>query len=176
MMETVIFRNDDVSRLTNLDEFKQVDALFIEYKVDHHIALIAKDLEKHPELISYIKDNKHIKVHVHCNEHIHFIKEENTGKLKSDLLSAIKTIKEVFDQQPVYWFPPWNEINDKTLEIAKGVGLIPSFEKFSLDRFINNEGHMAGVLNFHSWHYPDCQRLDTALSLYTQNRKQHGKI
>lgn len=168
----MIFRDDDIGFLTDVPEFKKVDAIFKKYGAKHTIAVIAKDIEKNTELCEYINANKHIDVQLHCYEHIKLT--ENTDLLKEHLQKGIKIIQNIFGKTPTILYPPWNETNGEVKTIAASVGLKISHYKISLTQYLRCKGMVKeDTINFHYWHDEDAMLIDPALRIYTEikNRK-----
>ena len=55
----MIFRDDDIFFLTKIERFKRVDSLFMEYGIEHHIAILCNRFEEHTELIDYIRKSNY---------------------------------------------------------------------------------------------------------------------
>jgi hypothetical protein len=164
----MIFRDDDISYKTQVEQFEEVHKLFRKYLTLHTIALICKDITKNKELIKYINSNN-IDAQVHCWEHYDFT--QNTDKLKIDLPKCIKIITDNFNHPPLTLFPPWNKTNSEVGKIAEGNGLVVSNEKISLSQYIRFKGNVSNnVINFHSWALPDIVLLEEALQIYSSVR------
>lgn len=166
----MIFRDDDISWKTKTEDFIGVNEIFKQYKVIHHIAVIAKDLEKmDSKLIGYIKDNKNISVQLHCWEHLHYPlypKDEVFNQLEM----ALEKICKVFNVYPTFFFPPWNDMTPEIKMVADRLGLISSWQKISFSQYIKTRGYvLEDVINFHYWAYEETQFLETALSIYNEN-------
>ena len=179
----IIFRDDDINFLTDLDQFKRVDSLFKLYKVDHTIAVIAKDIDKNQDLVKYIKENPHIKVQLHAWQHVDFTKMDES-KLTEHFTMGINKLTEVFGIKPTTWYPPWNRTNSFVNSVAIKCNLIPSWKQTSLMYYvqrnsvvydIKNKVQNAhrldfGVINFHYWADSDMMFLDPALENYANSR------
>lgn len=170
----MIFRDDDISFLTKLDEFKKVHEFFNEYNCIHTIALLTKGLEKNPELIEYIRSQKNIDVQVHSHEHVNYI-EISEKEAITQLITAKNAIKYYFFKEPTTFYPPFNffgSIDERIIEIAQKVGLETSWEKTSPLYYIKYNGRVPQkVLNFHYWDYWDyCDSIliGPCLKLYKQ--------
>ncbi len=159
----MIFRDDDISYKTNLDQFKQVNSLFKKYGVTHTIAVICKDIHKAPELINYINENN-IDVQVHCFEHTDFTQLTET-ELKAQFKNSIAAIKKHFKKTPTVFYPPWNKSNETVKAVATEFGLTVSNNKISLIQYLN--GKRDKVTNFHSWS-DECIDLETVLKIYNK--------
>lgn len=168
----MIWRDDDIQVISDVPEFTRVDSFFKKYGVEHTIAVIAKDIENNAELVNYINANPHIKVQLHCWEHIKFT--ENTDILGEHLVLGIEKLKQVFNVKPTILYPPWNESNREVQVIAHRLGLKVSNQKISLTQYLKVKGSVAeDVINFHFWHDEDAMLLEPALRIYTE---KNGKI
>lgn len=161
-----IFRDDDIAETTNVERFKFIDSFFKKYSVDHYIAIIVNGFANNKELVEYIKDNPHIKPHVHGWDHIDYMKEP--ARLKHDLLLCKEELEKSLGQTPTIWFPPWNHADELTIRLAKEAGFETSYVKASLSYYVQNMGNIEyDVLNLHYWADSDTHFLDTALKIYT---------
>lgn len=158
----MIFRNDDVSCETNLQQFAAVHELFKKYNVLHTVALICKDIQKAPDLIKYINDND-IDVQVHAWEHTDFTLLSD-AEIRSQFKKSIAAIKKYFKKTPTVFYPPWNKSDDRVKNIADQFGLTVSANKVSLSGYLR--GAAGDVINFHSWS-DECVDLEAALKKYT---------
>ncbi len=168
----MVFRNDDLSYLTAVNQFEEVHKLFKKYIVLHTVAVIAKDIQKNQPLIDFI-NSSNIDVQVHAWEHYDFTL--NHDKLRVDLPKAVKAITKYFNHAPTVLYPPWNKSDEIVEQIAKENGLTVSNKKVSLSQFTRFKGNVTeDVINFHSWALselvPDENGeggLENALKLYT---------
>mgnify|MGYP003442795447 FL=1 len=163
----MIFRDDDLSYLTKLDDFKRVHSLFEKYNVMHTVAVIAKDLDKNPELVEYLKSNKLIDVQLHCWEHYDMSITDDVT-LNTDIERAIGELFVLgFDVNTLY--PPWNKSSAALEEVSSNLGLSVSNKKITLAAYIRCAGHVEeDVINFHYWADSECIFIEPALKIYTQ--------
>lgn len=164
----MIFRDDDISHLTKVEEFKKVHEFFNEYKCIHTIALLTKDIRKNPELIDYIKSQDNINVQVHSYEHIDFalVSEE---EVRNQLNTSFNIITNIFGKTPTIFYPPFNAVNDRVIEIAKECGLETSYEKSSCVYYIRHNGNIAQkVINFHYADYIESILIGVCLKIYSE--------
>lgn len=163
----MIWRDDDISYLTKLEEFKQVQDIFDRNNTRHTIALICKDIEKNPELIDFIL-TKDIDVQIHCWEHLPLT--EYHDKLIDHLSWSISTIQTLFGKRPTVLYPPWNKSDEMVVAKATDLGLQVSTQKITLSKYIQYKGKVSDeVINFHYWAYNEAMLLDTAMKI--QNSK-----
>jgi peptidoglycan/xylan/chitin deacetylase (PgdA/CDA1 family) len=160
----MIFRDDDISYLTNLEEFKKVQEIFDHNNVRHTVALICKDIDKNPELIDFIR-SKDIDVQIHCWEHIPLT--EYHDKLIDHLSWSISTIETYFGNRPTVLYPPWNKSDSFVEAKATDLGLKVSNKKITLSKYIQFKGKVSQkVINFHYWAYEEAMLLDAAMKIY----------
>jgi len=162
MSDLKIFRDDDCSHETNLQQFAQVHELFKKYNVLHTVALICKDIQLNPELIKYINENN-IDVQVHCWEHVDFTTLD-TFEIRQQLYRCCNAIQEYFNKMPTVFYPPWNKTNANVREACELFGLTVSKTKISLSQYL--AGKQGEVINFHSWS-DECNDLEAAFIKYT---------
>jgi hypothetical protein len=157
----MIFRDDDVSKDTDLKRFKQVHELFNKYAALHTVALICKDIEQNKPLLKYLKYQKNIHVQVHAWEHFNF--QTDLHKLHEQLPQAVELITRHF-KKPTVLFPPWNKSSIGVEKIAWNNGLKVMSDKISLSQYLR--GVKGDVINFHYW-ADECKDLEAALKKYT---------
>lgn len=169
-MRDLVWRDDDVSYLTDLAQFKKVDKIFQERNVQHTIAIIMYDIERNGELINYIKANN-IDVQLHCWSHRsmpHILDE-----LQEELEKSVLRIEELFGKKPTTLYPPWNRANAPVIEIAEKIGLRVSTIKSSVSNYYKNEGNIEEeVINFHYWNDGDIMFLPQALDIYNLRKSR----
>lgn len=170
----MIFRDDDIHFLTDCDvyqRFHKVDALFKEYGIEHHIAILCNHFEQNPGLIEYIKANKHIIPQIHGWEHIDYSSEFNKGIIRKHLELCIAKFDELGLAKPTIWYPPWNFTSEIMEFLASEYGLIVSYKKETLTDFIRKNGEVTEpVINIHYWADIDTQMLGAALALEAKRR------
>jgi len=168
----IIFRDDDISHLTAVNQFAEIHKLFRSRVILHTIALIAKDINKNPALIEFINANN-IDVQLHCWKHYDL---NNDLKVTADdLKKGCDTIEKYFNHRPNVLYPPWNKTSKGLEEVAANLGLTVSADKISLSQYIRHDGRFDDVvINFHSWAYPDVILLERGLDIY--NRKRGIKL
>ena len=76
-MAKLIFRDDDISVYTDFILFKQVHEIFKQHKVNHRIAILAKDLWENKELFWYICSEPYLDVQLHGWTHRDYSKNQN---------------------------------------------------------------------------------------------------
>lgn len=163
---SIVFRNDDLSRFTDLNQFRQVHELFIRYKTMHTVAVICRDLDQHTELIDYINNNRElIDIQFHCADHVDFTL--NIPILNEQFEYGKTMLKKVFGVMPTVYYPTWNKVNAHTMDIAQRHGLETSYLKVSMEYYLKHLGSvMYPVVNFHSWHEPERFLLEPCLKIY----------
>lgn len=168
----MIFRDDDISCFTNLDDFKRVHELFNKYNVTHTIAVIAKDVTNNMELVNYIFSQPNIDVQLHCWEHVDLTKLSDEDLLLSITNGAGK-LTAVFGKTPTLLFPPWNKHNDQMDKAAESIGLVVSSRKISLAQYIRFGGDVGEeTINFHYWAPQETMLLEQALIIFTQRNQR----
>lgn len=169
----MIFRDDDVNKLTMIDQFKKVHEIFVKHRVLHTIALIVNGIEEHVELVDYLKKNfvnGTLDIQLHCYDHI---KSTNSyEETEKDILLGIEAINSIFEVYPSHYYPTWNFVDDKVIEIASSFGLRTVTEKVTLSKYVQLNGAvMEDVINFHYW-APEVMFLEPALKIYTKTKNK----
>lgn len=162
-----IFRDDDISLITNINQFVFVHQIFQRFRVTHTIAVILKDIEKNVELMAYLLSHRdEIDIQLHCWEHVDYNRLISQA---DDLTKCVREFTATFGNPPATWYPPWNSCDFRTAEVAKGCGLIPRPDKISLDQYIRKKGAVKeDTINFHYWYEPEVNDLYKALEIYTK--------
>lgn len=158
----MIWRNDDVSHATSLQQFTAVHELFKKYNVLHTVAMICKDIGKNKELVKYINANN-IDVQVHALEHTDFTLLTDE-QINTQFNFCVGLIQKYFKRKPTVFYPPWNRSNNLVAHVAYKHGLTVSNTKISLSQYLS--GKHGEVINFHSWS-DECKDLEAALIKYT---------
>lgn len=162
----IVWRNDDISQWTKLDEFRRVHEIFIKYNVVHTLAVICRDLEKHTELIKYLNSQPLLDMQFHCLDHFHY--PHNKSIMDEQFSEGVKVFERVFNKKPTVWFPPFNDTDVHCADAAAKYGMKTSYQKVSLKYYIDNKGDvMFPVVNFHSWYEMEQMLLEPALKIYT---------
>lgn len=162
----MIFRDDDISCVTDLNRFMQIDSIFREYGVPHTIAVITRDIAKHTALVDYIRSCKHILPELHCVDHVDFTLLSN-AELIEQFARGKQEMQDTFGDAPTVFYPPWNRTDDRVNQLAFNHGLEVSWQKISLSPYVQANGLVNhNVLNFHYWADQECQFLHPALQLY----------
>lgn len=164
-MPDVIWRCDDVFYKTNLDRFVWVDSLFKRYGVRHTLAVVARDIGRAKDLVTYIRAQDHIDVQLHGWEHIDYTVHHDL--IPSHLKLAVKEVQKHLGIRPTIWYPPWNHADARMREHAANMGLTVSTEKISLAQYVRKGHHGPAILNFHYWADAEVMLLEPALQVYT---------
>lgn len=160
----MIWRDDDIGFATPIEALSAVDDLFQDYGVKHTIAVMAKAMDKRPELVDCILERGMI-VQLHCWTHLDLTKDANA---RAELAQAVEMVERLFGHPPSILYPPWNRTSDELTEAAAALGMSVSHKKISLDQFIRAGGDVAeDTCNFHYWAVQDVARLDRALRIGT---------
>lgn len=169
----MIFRDDDISQFTKLDEFERVHNLFLEYGVRHTISVIAKGIENNPELVNYILNHQYtFDIQLHCWEHVE-LSTLSKEELTQHLSHGIKSIQENFHVTPAILYPPWNKTSTYLDGIASNNNLKVSSKKVSLTQYIKVDGSVSeDTINFHYWHDPEVIMLEQALRIFIKRKSK----
>ncbi len=160
----MIFRDDDFSHLSQLNEFRHVHEVFAWYGQVHTIAVMAKNLERNKELIDYVKSQDNIDVQLHCWEHLDY--SNNEGYCFEHLKMGANKIEEVFGKRPTVWYPTFNRVSPVCIAHAHFLGMETSYHKRGLLSYVEKKGIVdEKVLNFHYWAYSDLMFLEPALRI-----------
>lgn len=166
----MVFRDDDISYLTKLNEFRKVHEYFEHYKVTHTLAIITNNIEKNTELVDFINNSNFIDIQVHCHDHLDFalLSED---QIKEQLIKSKQVLAEVFDAVPSIFYPPFNSVNEKVIKAAKECGLETSYDKTSALYYVRHNGDVIQkVLNFHYFDYVDSILVGAALKIYDERK------
>ncbi len=150
----IIYRDDDIyltsskrsGQIYDFEAFKVVHEMLSKNGKIHTLAIIASEIDNHPELTEYILERKNeFEFGVHGWEHSDY----STWKMEDverDLQMAKEKIEKTFDTKCVWFFAPWNRWNEELILMAKEVGLTLNTEYLTPD-----QDPRSGVLCFHYW-------------------------
>lgn len=171
----MIFRDDDIGYLTKLEEFEKVHQIFGEYDCLHTIAILTKDLHHHVRLVDYIKNQKNIDCQVHSYQHVDF-SLATEKEVKFQLRESKKIIEDLFGVKPTVFYPPFNTVNLKVIQIASEEGLRTSYEKVSCVYYLKHRGDvMHKVVNFHYHDTNESVLIEPVLKLYKELCQQSSQ-
>lgn len=165
----MIFRDDDIGYLTKIEDFRKVHEIFNEYGCVHTLAIITKDLWKHKELVKYITEQYEkgtVDCQVHCYTHDDFASLSEL-QVRYQLKESKKIIEELFGIKPTGFYPPFNSVNLKVIQIASEEGLTTSTKKVSCVYYIQHKGDvMDKVINFHYHDNNESILIEPCLKIY----------
>lgn len=128
---SLVFRDDDINVYTDFTLFKQVHELFKEYKVNHRLGVLAKDLWENKELFWYLCSEPYLDVQLHGWEHKDYVYEiEN----KPSIMASME-----FDQ--VAKWPKKGEKRDATKWYEY-------YNKFKKEKVIDVKVELESALNY----------------------------
>lgn len=163
----LIWRDDDISAQTNVWELLLADDVLRAAGLRHTVAVIAKDIEDHVELIDAIRERR-MDVQLHCWTHDDLTIDRESLR---NLASGVETIEQVFGQRPTVLYPPWNRADGMVYEVAESLGLRVSNQKVSLQKYIKVGGDVAeDVVNFHYWSEEERALLLEAIDVFRRRR------
>lgn len=167
MSKQLVWRDDDVSVNTTVDQLHRIHELFLKHGVTHTIAVICKNFIKNRDLIKYLNETPSYGIQIHCWEHV-----DITNFRLSDHYYAIESCLRVFKQagfkEPTTIYPAWNKSTPLLEKSANKFGLVVSNDKMSLSGYL--KGHTKQVINFHYW-APEMSDLEAALWKYKETIK-----
>ena len=162
---SMIYRDDDVSKDTDLKRFKEIHSLFIKYNVLHTVSLICAGIEKNMPLLKYLQQQKKagtLDIQVHAWDHFDFT--TNLPQVVIDLPKCVNAIKNFFAGTPDTLYPPWNKSSPDVEYIAWQNNLRVSNKKISLSQYLRDV--KGEVINWHYW-ADEVNQLEAALKKYT---------
>lgn len=171
----MIFRDDDISALTNVDQLRRVHSLFVQHEVTHTIAVIADGLDRAEDLIKFIRGAQFLDVQLHCLTHLDLT--EHHDLVECHLMQARGMLRQCLGVTPTVLYPPWNKADDFLRQAAARQGMRVSTAKISLSQYVRCDGDVAEeVINFHYWADGDVALLGAALALHRQRLTGAGRL
>lgn len=159
----LIWRDDDISVDTNLEQLIRVDDILRVAGLTHTIAVIAEGFQTSTVLVDAIV-RRGMDVQLHCWRHDDLT---TTPDLLKQLADGADMITRVFGQRPTVLYPPWNRSDERVEQAAASLGLRVSTEKVSLQQYIRVKGDVAeDVINFHYWSAEERRLLPDAVQVY----------
>lgn len=155
--ETII-RDDDIfltesptqgRQLYSLEKFKAVHEYIHSRGFKHHLAIIASEIENYPELVEYIKQHKDECVFgVHGWAHDHYARW-NREPIAISFNRAKQKIKDVFEVDVEWFFPPWNELSPSIMMAATDAKLKVNVSQVDPSAWL--KGQRANAICIHYW-------------------------
>lgn len=146
---------------TFFDKFKWALEPF-GHEIPVTLLVVAKDIEKFPEWIKYIKDHKNYTVQCHGWTH----KRYTTCSIEcmtKDFTKAKEKIERIFNQKVTVFHPPKDAWNNKTIQATKNAGMLMRTETRVPKRFL--EGNINPFrIDFHYWNTYDMPSTYKVLS------------
>jgi len=118
-------------------------------------------------LVNYLLNTKGYDIQLHCWEHILYA-TMSEAVITRDLAAASYYFMKYFKRLPSVWYPPWNMVSQKMIEVADKFGMKVDNESYDIKRFIREakEGSFSGhSFYFHGSMEPDLACLPEALDL-----------
>lgn len=160
----MIWRDDDIGADTRIATLEAVDDLFQRFRVRHTIAVIAKGIDRRPDLLAFIRERR-MAVQLHCWSHDDLSADPEA---RDDLARAVDLLGEHLTR-PTVLYPPWNRTSQELEAAAAELGLTVSTRKISLSQYIRCDGDVdCDVINFHFWYPPEFPQLEQALQIATR--------
>lgn len=164
----MIFRDDDISHNTKLDDLVRVHGMFQRAEVTHTVALIMQNLQLAPDLVRYLRTEPWFDLQLHCWQHVDLTTEPN---LDDHLDKALELYEQLFGDAPTVLYPPWNRSDVNLIYTAGRFGLKVRPNKISLAQYIKVRGDVReDTVNFHYWAPHEQILVEPALAIYNQKR------
>lgn len=147
-----LWRDDDISCFTTIQQFKPIHDLFIKYNKIHTIAVLAKDLWENKEICYYLATTPNLDIQLHGWDHVDYsldYSQISELETKQKLTTAIEYLEEHISKyrrekgmpelKITKFLPPWNKESEMIKRVCQELGL-------EFDNRIGGE-----VANFHYW-------------------------
>jgi hypothetical protein len=154
-----LYRDDDVSKFTDISLFMKVHSLFGKYQKLHTVAVEMEDLWENKVIWYILVTQKNIKVDLHGWKHKDYSilsYQEIVDDIRRSLDYWYMNIERGYgidaigkDKKITTFFPPWNRVSDNLKKACIDTGL-------TLDSRIGGD-----VYNFHWWACVDDCYLDS---------------
>lgn len=146
----------------NFEQFKKVHEMIANAGEIHTLAIIAGEIENHPELKDYIlkrKDEFNLQLHGWLHERY---SEWSKEAIKVSLQRAKEKIEKTFDVEVGYFFPPWNKRFPAMYEACEDLGLKLDDNWCNFTEALN--GVKTKTIRFHSWNLLEVEQLEKYLN------------
>lgn len=171
----MIYRDDDINLVTNVDEFAAFHAAFVEARIPHTLGMTCHMMGENHAVNNYIKGSRLFDIQVHGWTHRDYSKcsEDETYR---DLMQCVEFIQWKFGQTPRYFYPPWNIEGQEPRRAAARAGLI--FDNHRVEARDYLRGAAGSTVNLHYWQDRDIIRdiLGIELSKSSVYRKAFHEI
>jgi peptidoglycan/xylan/chitin deacetylase (PgdA/CDA1 family) len=175
MSKITLYRDDDISKFTDLTAFIKINNLFVKYGKIHTCIVEMKDLWDSRGIFHLLNTLPNIEIGLHCWEHIDYsqfnkeMKDKFNIEVADEYEAIVKNIKQCLD----YWnascirgyghtriirtfYPPWNRISANLEKAVRDCGLNLDYR---LGKTLNNPVSNDDVLSFHWWEILDDMHL-----------------
>jgi len=134
-------------------EFIFWDEKFKEHKVKHIVACICSGIDSNPELVKYIRANRHIEVQIHGWKHKPYY-DLSYEECYNDFRKCKEKIKQRFGIVPTIWYPTWNKSGVNSDKAAEDLNLEVRKTHFTLPEYLGMgelDYRYEREINFHYW-------------------------
>jgi hypothetical protein len=155
----VKYRDDDISRDTDLNLFKKFHEVYKKHNEIHTIAVVARDLWKNRELTWYLEIEPLLDIQYHGLDHVDYSKM-SIEQCRQELLEGVEYLESKLHRPIRVFYPPWN-IEDKMVrEVCAEMGLEYNNSRIEARDYL--KGGMGERVNLHYWQ--DQEIIDEILS------------
>lgn len=166
----LIFRDDCISKETELAILKHVHEQFLNHHRTHTLSLICNGLERNIPLIDYINSTTNWNLCIHGWDYVNYSLLSKT-QIADDLDKCILKIEELFGTVPETWYLPWNGwTKESGFDLVPRVADIAIYHGVDVDIDCDHISHAVEVLEshrnlvtntvyFHSWERADLELL-----------------
>lgn len=162
----MIYRDDDISYLTNKDEFAAFHDIFVRHLIPHTLAMECDQMDRNHAVNNYIKSGRIFDIQVHGWTHRDYgrCSEDETY---NDLMRCIEFITWKFGRRPKFFYPPWNIDSQPARRAAARAGLLFRNNRVEARDYL--AGGIESTVNLHYW-----QDLDILDAILTKETSQYS--
>lgn len=147
----------------DFEQFKKVHQLIAGAGEIHTIAIIAGEIENHPEMKEYILERKaEFGFGLHGWLHERY-SEWQTSAIVVSLGRARRKIFETFGEWCTEYYPTWNKRSPALYEACKSLDLLLNDDWMTLTEALTGEQKKA--IRFHSWNQAEVDQLKKYLNV-----------
>jgi peptidoglycan/xylan/chitin deacetylase (PgdA/CDA1 family) len=174
----IIYREDDVSKLTDVSVLKYVHEQFLNNHLTHTVSFLCDGLEQNIPLIDYINKTHNWNLAIHGWNHHNYCMMSKT-QIEDELDKCILQIDNLFGVVPEKWYLPFNGWTDKdgfdkvpfVADLAFYHGIDVDIDCYHISDAVpaleKGEKLRTDTVYFHSWDREELKLLPQLLYLTT---------
>jgi len=152
----------------DIEKFKNAHEIIINSGNLHTIAVVAGEIENHPEMKEYITSrNREFRIAIHGWMHERYWEWPKQAIIDS-LDRAMRKVGKTLGMYYLEYYPTWNKRSPALYEACKELGLKLNDDWMTLGEAL--AGKEKKAIRFHSWNDEEVKQLRQYCDVYSQHR------